>query len=79
MEQSKPLARRQGYAMARSLSHFTGSLCPDHSHSIGEAVVSGEDGIAIFNRLHRRRKVTDAMLYAFDLLELNGEDLRSQA
>jgi bifunctional non-homologous end joining protein LigD len=43
----------------------------------GEAVVSGEDGIAIFNRLHRRQKVTDAMMYAFDLLELNGEDLRS--
>jgi bifunctional non-homologous end joining protein LigD len=43
----------------------------------GQAVVSGEDGIAIFDRLHRRQKVTDAMLYAFDLLELNGEDLRS--
>jgi bifunctional non-homologous end joining protein LigD len=43
----------------------------------GEAVVSGSDGIAVFDRLHRRQKVTDAMLYAFDLLELNGEDLRS--
>jgi bifunctional non-homologous end joining protein LigD len=45
----------------------------------GEAVVAGEDGIAVFERLHRRQKVTDAMLYAFDLLELNGEDLRSRA
>jgi bifunctional non-homologous end joining protein LigD len=27
--------------------------------------------------LHRRRRATDAMLYAFDLLELNGKDLRS--
>jgi bifunctional non-homologous end joining protein LigD len=26
--------------------------------------------------LHRRR-ATDAMLYAFDLLELNGKDMRS--
>jgi bifunctional non-homologous end joining protein LigD len=43
----------------------------------GEAVVSGNDGIAVFDRLHCRQKVTDAMLYAFDLLELNGEDLRS--
>ena len=42
----------------------------------GEAVVAGADGIAVFDALHRRRKVTDAMLYAFDLLELNGEDLR---
>jgi bifunctional non-homologous end joining protein LigD len=42
----------------------------------GEAVVAGGDGVAVFDALHRRRKVTDAMLYAFDLLELNGEDLR---
>jgi hypothetical protein len=42
----------------------------------GEAVVSGPDGIAVFEALHRRRKVTDAMFYAFDLLELNGKDLR---
>jgi bifunctional non-homologous end joining protein LigD len=42
----------------------------------GEAVVTGTDGVAVFDALHRRRKVTDAMLYAFDLLELNGEDIR---
>jgi bifunctional non-homologous end joining protein LigD len=30
----------------------------------------------VFDALPRRRKATDAMLYAFDLLELNGEDLR---
>jgi bifunctional non-homologous end joining protein LigD len=42
----------------------------------GEAVVSGPDGIAVFDALHRRQKATDAMLYAFDLLEFNGEDLR---
>jgi ATP-dependent DNA ligase len=43
----------------------------------GEAVVSGPDGIAVFDALHRRRTATDAMLYAFDLLELNGKDLRA--
>jgi hypothetical protein len=42
----------------------------------GEAVVSGPDGVAVFDALHRRRRATDAMLYAFDLLELNGKDLR---
>jgi hypothetical protein len=42
----------------------------------GEAVVSGADGIGIFDALHRRHRATDAMLYAFDLLELNGTDLR---
>jgi bifunctional non-homologous end joining protein LigD len=42
----------------------------------GEAVVCGPDGVAVFDALHRRRTVSEAMLYAFDLLELNGEDLR---
>jgi bifunctional non-homologous end joining protein LigD len=43
----------------------------------GEAVVCGADGIAIFDALHRRGTVSEAMLYAFDLLELDGEDLRA--
>ena len=42
----------------------------------GEATVCGPDGIAVFDALHRRGTVTEAMLYAFDLLELDGEDLR---
>jgi bifunctional non-homologous end joining protein LigD len=42
----------------------------------GEAVVCGPDGVAIFDALHRRGTVSEAMLYAFDLLELDGEDLR---
>jgi bifunctional non-homologous end joining protein LigD len=42
----------------------------------GEAVVVGVDGVAVFDALHRRRKATEAILYAFDLLELDGEDLR---
>jgi ATP-dependent DNA ligase len=33
-------------------------------------------GVAVFDALHRRRKVTDAILFAFDLIELNGEDFR---
>ena len=35
----------------------------------GEAVVCGPDGVAIFDALHRRGTVTEAMLYAFDVLE----------
>jgi bifunctional non-homologous end joining protein LigD len=42
----------------------------------GEAVVCGPDGIAIFDALHRHGTVSEAMLYAFDLLELDGKDLR---
>jgi bifunctional non-homologous end joining protein LigD len=42
----------------------------------GEAVVCGPDGVAVFEALHRRRTAAEAFLYAFDLLELDGEDLR---
>jgi hypothetical protein len=42
----------------------------------GEAVVCGPDCVAIFDALHCRGTVTEAMLYAFDLLALDGEDLR---
>jgi bifunctional non-homologous end joining protein LigD len=40
----------------------------------GEAVVCGPDEIAIFDALHRRGTVSDD---AFDLLELEGQDLRA--
>jgi bifunctional non-homologous end joining protein LigD len=43
----------------------------------GEAVVCGPDGVAVFDALHRRGTVSEAMLYGFDLLELDGEDLRA--
>jgi hypothetical protein len=42
----------------------------------GEAVVAGADGVAVFEALHRRGRLTDAILQTFDLLELDGEDLR---
>jgi Helix-turn-helix domain len=41
----------------------------------GEAVCS-PDRIAIFDALHRRGTVCDAMLYAFDLIELEGRSRR---
>jgi ATP-dependent DNA ligase len=39
----------------------------------GEACVCGPDGIAVFDALHRHGTVGKAMLYAFDLLELDGQ------
>jgi bifunctional non-homologous end joining protein LigD len=42
----------------------------------GEAAVCGPDGVAVFDALHRRGIVTEAMLFAFDLLELDGVDYR---
>ena len=42
----------------------------------GEAVVLGVDGVADFDGLHSRKYDAEVQLYAFDLLALNGEDLR---
>jgi ATP-dependent DNA ligase len=42
----------------------------------GEAVILGVDGIADFNALHFRQHDEEVQLYAFDLLALDGEDLR---
>jgi bifunctional non-homologous end joining protein LigD len=45
----------------------------------GEAVVCDGDGVAVFGALHRRQRASDAFLYASDLLELDGEDLRAKS
>jgi bifunctional non-homologous end joining protein LigD len=37
---------------------------------------AGRTGSQSFDALHRRGTVSEAMLYAFDLLELDGDDLR---
>ena len=42
----------------------------------GEAVACDESGIAQFNRIRYRRYDGTVFLYAFDLIELNGDDLR---
>jgi hypothetical protein len=42
----------------------------------GEAVVFGPDGLSRFEELSRREAARTAVLYAFDLIEHDGEDLR---
>jgi ATP dependent DNA ligase domain len=42
----------------------------------GEAIVTNRDGLAVFDLIRRRRHGDDAVLIAFDLIELDGEDLR---
>ena len=44
----------------------------------GEVVCCDERGLATFQLLRRRRNEPKASLYAFDLLELNGDDLRRE-
>ena len=45
----------------------------------GEAVVLGVDGVSDFNALHSRQHDDEVQLYAFDILALDGEDLRHPA
>jgi ATP-dependent DNA ligase len=42
----------------------------------GEAIVVDEDGLSVFELLRYRRHDHAAVLCAFDLIELNGSDLR---
>jgi bifunctional non-homologous end joining protein LigD len=42
----------------------------------GEAVCCDEDGMPNFDRIRYRRYDASVFLYAFDLIELNGDDLR---
>ncbi len=44
----------------------------------GEAVVLGPDGLSRFEELSRREAAEIAILYAFDMIEHDGEDLRKR-
>jgi ATP-dependent DNA ligase len=44
----------------------------------GEAVACDKSGLAVFERLRRKPTGEHVFLYAFDLLELNGTDLRRE-
>jgi ATP-dependent DNA ligase len=57
-----------GAALKNSQKHFVID---------GEAVVLGVDGISDFNALHSRKYDHEVQLYAFDILAMGGDDLRS--
>jgi hypothetical protein len=44
----------------------------------GEVVVLGPDGLSLFDELRRREAADTAILYAFDLIERDGEDMRNR-
>jgi ATP-dependent DNA ligase len=44
----------------------------------GEAIVCDDDGMAVFNLIRGHATNARAILCAFDLLEVNGEDLRRE-
>ena len=45
----------------------------------GEAVACDDNGLPMFDRLRYRRQDGRVFLYAFDLMELDGNDLRCEA
>ena len=44
----------------------------------GEAIACDDNGLAVFERLRQKRQGRHVFLYAFDLLELDGKDLRCE-
>jgi bifunctional non-homologous end joining protein LigD len=73
------LFTRRGYGWTERYPAIAAAAAKLRARSFtldGEAVVCGLDGVAVFDALHRRRQATDAMLYAFHLLELDGVDYR---
>ncbi len=44
----------------------------------GEAIVTDDDGLAVFELIRRKRHGDAAVLIAFDLIELDGRDLRRE-
>jgi len=45
----------------------------------GEGVACDDTGVPVFGRLRYRRDDSHVFLYAFDLIELNGDDVRHSA
>ena len=83
------LARRDGAGVrliSRNGHDFTArfplavaavNALPAHSFLIdGEAIVTDDNGLAVFELVRRQRRGGAAVLCAFDLIELEGEDLR---
>ncbi len=73
------LYSRRGFNWADRYPRIVEALRSLRVHSItidGEAVVCGTDGKSDFDRLHSGAHDAAVILYAFDLIELNGEDLR---
>jgi bifunctional non-homologous end joining protein LigD len=59
-----------------AIAAAAGALKSDSFTIDGEAVVLGPDGLSRFDELRRRDGAKSAVLFAFDLLELDGRDLR---
>ena len=73
------LFTRRGYDWSGKYPRIVDSLLSLRVRSIivaGEAVWAGKDGKSDFDKLHSNAHDSEVFLYAFDLLEVNGEDYR---
>ena len=73
------LYSRPGNDLTKRFPLIVESLARLRPHSCiidGEAVACGDDGIASFDRIRYRRHDESVFLYAFDLVKLDGDDLR---
>jgi bifunctional non-homologous end joining protein LigD len=73
------LFTRHGHDFTARFPLATGALAtlPGRSFLIdGEAIVTNDKGLAVFALIRRARNGGAAVLCAFDLIELDGEDLR---
>jgi ATP-dependent DNA ligase len=75
------LYSRQDNDLTRRFPLIVATLANVRAYSCiidGEAVVCGEDGIANFDQIRYHRNDAAVFLYAFDLIELDGNDLRRE-
>jgi bifunctional non-homologous end joining protein LigD len=73
------LYSRPGNDMTRRFPLIAEALTGLRSRSCiidGEAVACDDNGLASFERIRYRQHDGDVSLYAFELIELNGHDLR---
>jgi ATP-dependent DNA ligase len=75
------LFTRRGYDWTQRyprIVHFARKLRATRFLIDGEAIVCGEDGVSDFERLHSRGHDASVILYAFDLLAIDGADIRQE-
>jgi bifunctional non-homologous end joining protein LigD len=75
------LFTRRGYDWTDRFPAILGAArsLQDQSFLIdGEAVCCDENGVPVFQMLRQRRNEPRVFLYAFDLLHLDGQDLRRE-
>ena len=70
---------RNGHDWADRFPSIVGAALGINAHSFlldGEVVILREDGSSNFNALRSKQRGEETVLFAFDLIELNGEDMR---